>query len=132
MAVISVVVKLLKKDFTLLSQGNRYTLLHQSTHSPAPNTNENIRVRFFEGEWLIKSVGSRERPATREEIMMVLEDVDNILLKLQYNDGQLNTTISNVEMESAGLSNVGLGPATYVEECTCPVGYTGTSCEVST
>lgn len=64
--------------------------------------------------------------------MMVLEDVDNILLKLQYNDGQLNTTISNVEMESAGLSNVGLGPATYVEECTCPIGYTGTSCEVST
>ncbi|CAG9863069.1 unnamed protein product [Phyllotreta striolata] len=113
----------------VIISGNGYTLLHQSTHSPAPNTNENIRVRFFEGEWLIVSPGSRERPATREEIMMVLEDVDNILLKLQYNDGQLNTTISNVEVDSAGLSNAGLGPANYVEECSCPVGYSGTSCE---
>lgn len=68
--------------------------------------------------------------ATREEIMMTLADVNNILIKLQYNDGHLNTTISNIEMDSAATPNVGLGSASYVEECVCPVGYTGYSCEV--
>ncbi|XP_057651716.1 basement membrane-specific heparan sulfate proteoglycan core protein-like isoform X28 [Diorhabda carinulata] len=109
--------------------GNGYTLLHVSTHSPAPNSDERMRVRFFEGEWVERSPNSREKIATREEIMMALENVENILIKLQYNEGTLNTTLNNVEMDSAGLSNVGLGPANYVEECSCPVGYSGTSCE---
>ncbi|XP_028137681.2 basement membrane-specific heparan sulfate proteoglycan core protein isoform X7 [Diabrotica virgifera virgifera] len=113
----------------IIITGNGYTLLHTSSHAPAPNTDENIRVRFFEGEWVERSPGSREKVATREEIMMVLENVDKILIKLQYNEGTLNTSITNVEMDSAGISNVGLGPASYVEECTCPVGYSGTSCE---
>ncbi|XP_072390118.1 basement membrane-specific heparan sulfate proteoglycan core protein isoform X27 [Diabrotica undecimpunctata] len=113
----------------IIISGNGYTLLHSSSHSPAPNTDENIRVRFFEGEWVERSPGSREKVATREEIMMVLENVDKILIKLQYNEGTLNTSITNVEMDSAGISNVGLGPASYVEECSCPVGYSGTSCE---
>ena len=62
--------------------------------------------------------------------MMALANIDNILVKLQYNEGPLNTTISNIEMDSAAVPNSGLGPASYVEECECPVGYTGTSCEV--
>lgn len=33
-------------------------------------------------------------------------------------------------MDSAGIRNVGLGNASYVEECQCPAGYSGLSCEV--
>ncbi|KAJ8950523.1 hypothetical protein NQ318_015267 [Aromia moschata] len=113
----------------IIISGNGYILLHKSSHSPAPNTNENVEVRFFEGEWLKKSEREPENTASREEIMMVLEDIDNILIRLQYNEGPLNTSISNIVMESAAAPNSGLGAATYVEECTCPVGYTGLSCE---
>lgn len=62
--------------------------------------------------------------------MMVLEDIDNILIKLQYNVGILNTSLTNIEMDSAAAPNSGLGAASYVEECSCPVGYAGYSCEV--
>lgn len=62
--------------------------------------------------------------------MMVLEDIDNILIKVQYNEGTLNTTLTNIEMDSAATPNSGLGAAVYVEQCSCPAGYTGNSCEV--
>ncbi|XP_066260113.1 basement membrane-specific heparan sulfate proteoglycan core protein isoform X1 [Euwallacea similis] len=109
--------------------GNNYILLHESRTSPQPHRPSDQRVRFFEGDWIIKSESQRPRPATREEIMMVLEDVSHILIKLEYNGGLLNTTLSNIEMDSAAIPDSGLGIANYVEECSCPVGYTGTSCE---
>lgn len=105
--------------------------MHQASYAPAPNTNERMEVRFFEGEWVKKSAGTPESIASREEIMMVLEDIENILIKIQYNEGILNTTITNIEMDSAATPDSGLGAALYVEQCTCPVGYTGSSCEVS-
>lgn len=89
-----------------------------------------MAVRFFEGEWVIKSDNVPERIATREEIMMSLANIDNLLIKLQYNEGPLNTTLSNIVMESAAIPDNNLGAASYVEECTCPVGYSGLSCEV--
>lgn len=112
-------------------QGNGYTLLHQATYSPAPNTNEKMEVRFFEGDWIRKSPGAPESRASREEIMMVLEDIENILIKIQYNEGTLNTSITNIEMDSAATPDSGFGAAVYVEQCSCPVGYSGSSCEVS-
>ncbi|ERL95821.1 hypothetical protein D910_00386, partial [Dendroctonus ponderosae] len=113
--------------------GNNYVLLHESRDPPAPFQAEEKRVRFFDGDWTIKSASQRPRPASREEVMMALEDVSQILIKLAYSsDGLLNTTLTNIEMDSAAVPDSGLGVANYVEECSCPVGYTGTSCEVST
>lgn len=64
--------------------------------------------------------------------MMTLANVENILIRLQYVDEHLDTSLSNIEMDSAAAPNSGLGPANYVEECRCPVGYSGLSCEVLT
>ncbi|XP_044751334.1 basement membrane-specific heparan sulfate proteoglycan core protein isoform X8 [Coccinella septempunctata] len=109
--------------------GNNYVLLHQSRQAPESYRDENRAVRFFEGEWVIKSDNAPERVATREEIMMALANINNLLIKLQYNEGALNTTLSNIVMESAAVPDNNLGAASYVEECTCPVGYSGLSCE---
>lgn len=62
--------------------------------------------------------------------MMALASVQNILIKLQYVQGQIDTTLDSVEMDSAAARNTGLGLAVFVEQCTCPIGYTGYSCEV--
>ncbi|XP_060518138.1 basement membrane-specific heparan sulfate proteoglycan core protein isoform X3 [Cylas formicarius] len=109
--------------------GNNYVLLHESRQSPQPYGTTTMQVRFFDGDWIIKSDRAPQHPATREEIMMALENVTNILIKLEYNEGILNTTLSNIEMDSAAKPDSGLGTANYVEECSCPVGYTGFSCE---
>lgn len=79
----------------------------------------------------MRSESAPEKLASREEIMMVLENVENLLIKLQYTESHLDTSIRNIEMDSAAVRNTGLGQAIYVEECTCPVGYSGLSCEVS-
>lgn len=110
--------------------GNGYTLLHIPRFSPLPSTSHNMSVRFFEGEWVRRSNNGPENLATREEIMMALANIENILIKLQYNEGILNTTLSSIEMDSAATPNSNLGAASYVEECSCPVGYSGYSCEV--
>lgn len=96
----------------------------------APRREVQVAVRLFAGEWVKRSETEPEAPATREEIMMTLASVENILIRLQYVDEHLDTSLSNIEMDSAAAPNSGLGPATFVEECRCPVGYTGLSCEV--
>lgn len=105
-------------------------MLNQQISVPQAGRDEAVQVRFFVGEWVKKSQAYPETLATREEIMMTLANIDNILIKLQYNDGPLNTTITNIEMDSAAAPDRGLGAASYVEECECPVGYSGSSCEV--
>ncbi|XP_030745032.1 basement membrane-specific heparan sulfate proteoglycan core protein isoform X3 [Sitophilus oryzae] len=109
--------------------GNNYILLHQAASPPPSHRTTQVRVRFFDGDWVIKSDREPERLATREEIMMALEDVTNILIKLEYNEGLLNTSLTSITMDSAGSPDRGFGAANYVEQCSCPVGYTGTSCE---
>lgn len=52
--------------------------------------------------------------------------------RAQYDDDPvLNTLIFNINMDSAGVRNTGQGKSIFVEECRCPAGYTGLSCEVS-
>lgn len=57
-----------------------------------------------------------------------LDDIETILLRADLNNGGVN--ITNFVMESAQNINVGLGAAALVEECTCPLGYEGLSCQV--
>ncbi|KRT82106.1 Immunoglobulin, partial [Oryctes borbonicus] len=108
--------------------GNGFTLGHYNSRLQ-PDKTEQVSVRFFVGDWVRITDGGNQVPATREEIMMVLASVDNILIKLQYVDGEIDTVLDSVEMDSAAARNTGLGLAVYVEECTCPIGYTGYSCE---
>ncbi|XP_044727463.1 basement membrane-specific heparan sulfate proteoglycan core protein-like isoform X3 [Chrysoperla carnea] len=113
----------------IILTGNGYTLAHEG-QALEPNRNNNVKARLFVGEWLKYSPYSSPTVATRAEIMMALENVDKILVKLSYVDGPtLDTTIRNLEMDSAGVRNTGLGQASYVEKCECPVGYSGLSCE---
>ena len=62
--------------------------------------------------------------------MMALANVEHILIKLQYCDHvQREVELLNIIMDSAATNDQGLGSASLVEECRCPVGYTGLSCE---
>lgn len=62
--------------------------------------------------------------------MMALANVENILIRLQYVDQvQREVELLNIIMDSAANRDMGLGSATLVEECRCPVGYSGLSCE---
>ncbi|KAI4497448.1 hypothetical protein M0802_007459 [Mischocyttarus mexicanus] len=113
---------------SVILTGNKYILVHKGNHIP-PDYKTKESVRFFFGEWY-KREGNSETLATREEIMMTLANVDNILIKAKYeNSPQLDVRITNIVMDTADARNTGLGSASFVEECQCPTGYTGLSCE---
>ncbi|CAG7838540.1 unnamed protein product [Allacma fusca] len=120
----------------VIISGNRLTLLRFGGENWAPSRDHPIAVRYWPGEWYKRVYGrpggSVEgiEPASREEIMQVLANVEYLLIRAQYDEGSLlETTISGIRMETAISANSGLGQAVHVEECRCPPGYTGLSCE---
>ncbi|XP_011864496.1 PREDICTED: basement membrane-specific heparan sulfate proteoglycan core protein isoform X15 [Vollenhovia emeryi] len=113
---------------SVILSGNNYILVHKS-EDPTPDYETEKTVRFFYGDWY-KQQGRGEVLASREEIMMTLANVDNILIKVKYDDSpQLDVRLTNIVMDTADVRNTGLGSASFVEECQCPTGYTGLSCE---
>ncbi|KAJ1522549.1 hypothetical protein ONE63_001735 [Megalurothrips usitatus] len=120
----------------VILSGNGYVLVHNA-NSSSPGQEVERTIRFFYGEWYRRlssnrgSTSDRDVLASREEIMMALADVNNLLIKTRYIDGALlDTSLTNILMDSAGIRNVGQGKASFVEECQCPAGYSGLSCEV--
>ncbi|XP_048508165.1 basement membrane-specific heparan sulfate proteoglycan core protein isoform X9 [Athalia rosae] len=111
----------------VILSGNNYVLVHKGRDIEPDFETENT-VRFFFGDWLRKQDWD-EVPASREEIMMALANVDNILIKVEYDDERINAAITNIVMDTADVRNTDLGAASFVEECRCPAGYTGLSCE---
>lgn len=58
-----------------------------------------------------------------------MDDIEIILLRADMNGAGVN--ITDFTMQSAHHIDVGLGAASLVEECSCPPGYEGLSCQVS-
>ncbi|XP_068617476.1 basement membrane-specific heparan sulfate proteoglycan core protein isoform X3 [Battus philenor] len=85
-----------------------------------------IEARLTPGNWM-KPTPRGPEPASREDIMMALDNVEMILLRAGINNAGVN--ITDFAMESAQHINVGLGAASLVEECSCPPGYEGLSCQ---
>ncbi|XP_041987673.1 basement membrane-specific heparan sulfate proteoglycan core protein-like isoform X2 [Aricia agestis] len=85
-----------------------------------------VEARLTVGNWQKPSPRGTV-PASREDIMMALDDIKMILLRADMNNGGVN--ITDFTMESGQYLNAGLGAASLVEECTCPEGYEGLSCQ---
>ena len=99
-----------------------------------PNQDNEMSIRFWPGNWYQKigrNPGDGQNLASREEIMSVLDNIEMLLIRVQHLDsGPIDVTVSDIIMEEADARDNGQGKAPYVEQCICPVGYTGLSCEV--
>ncbi|KAG0729590.1 Basement membrane-specific heparan sulfate proteoglycan core protein [Chionoecetes opilio] len=121
----------------VIMRGNNLTLMHVHDGTFHPDIENQVDVRFFYGQWFkqVSLWGGRmqiEQPATRQEIMMVMENMDMLLIRALYTDGDfINTTLSNVQMDTAEISRNDQGQAVLVEKCLCPQGYGGMSCQSS-
>jgi len=118
----------------VIMKGGGYTLAYFSTEQLQPNRENEVIIRFWPGKWFQKlgrNNAQGEGPATREEIMSVLDNIEMILIRAQHLDsGPVDVTISDIRMDSADARDFGQGRAPYVEQCICPAGYTGLSCEI--
>uniref|UniRef100_A0A3B3SE98 Cell adhesion molecule-related/down-regulated by oncogenes n=1 Tax=Paramormyrops kingsleyae TaxID=1676925 RepID=A0A3B3SE98_9TELE len=107
--------------------GNDITLVTRQPWPRGQGTRESrqFEVVFKEENWQRPD----GMPATREHLMMVLADLDDILIRASYYTDMRSTSISDVSMEVAVPNYTGLTQALEVEECRCPPGYRGLSCQ---
>ena len=128
----------------VILEGNGYTLIYTSDVTPEPSTPTEIKVRFWPGQWFKVLRGGISEDyemadafyrevATREDLMRALENIEHILIRVQYHrDSQVSVSLMNVILDTA-ISPSRLAPfkpqAVYVEQCQCPRGYNGLSCQ---
>ncbi|KAI4896717.1 hypothetical protein NFI96_032885, partial [Prochilodus magdalenae] len=110
-----------------LSKGNDITLVARQDWRRGQGTRESrdFEIVFREENWKRPD----GMPTTREHLMMVLADLDDILIRASYHTEMRSSSISRVSMEIAGSSYTGLTQALEVEQCRCPPGYQGLSCQ---
>lgn len=68
------------------------------------------------------------QPATRQDLLSVLANLEQILIRATLKSPTTSSRIRDIILDTA-LSE-GTEPASEVEVCRCPAGYTGISCEV--
>uniref|UniRef100_A0A7M4G0V1 Basement membrane-specific heparan sulfate proteoglycan core protein n=1 Tax=Crocodylus porosus TaxID=8502 RepID=A0A7M4G0V1_CROPO len=107
----------------VLLQGNGIFLEHFAEASPAPGTPTTITVPFRLA-WRADG-----QDATREHLLMALADINVFMIRASYADRPSDSRISNIHMDVAVPHSTGLEQALEVEECTCPTGYRGPSCQ---
>ncbi|XP_013373113.1 PREDICTED: laminin subunit alpha-1 [Chinchilla lanigera] len=103
------------------------------TDAPAPENGvwQHQEVGMKEDFWRYFNSVSEE-PVTRADFMSVLSNIDYILIKASYGQGLQQSRISNISMEVASEAG-GQHPvgevASQIEQCVCPPGTAGFSCQ---
>uniref|UniRef100_A0A8B9UA09 Laminin subunit alpha-2 n=1 Tax=Anas zonorhyncha TaxID=75864 RepID=A0A8B9UA09_9AVES len=91
-------------------------------------------VTVSQADFTWKHFGDDSRPnraVSREDFLNVLYDVHYILIKATHGNIMRQSRISEISMEVAESGTVsGMTPQAYlIEQCVCPQGYSGLSCE---
>ena len=110
-------------------QGNDIMFVHFSEPVEAGPSGHKYRVLMHESAW--ERLDRPGTPASREYMMMALAGLDNILVKAAHSERTSTAGISDVSLDTGNERNprTGRGRASAVEQCQCPPGYKGLSCE---
>lgn len=108
----------------VILRGNNITLFYGS-HIESTE----VSVPFLPEEWSKRPDSSE--PSRREDLMMALQSIEYFLIRASYIENtQLDTTITDIRMDTATEHNDNQGHAVLIEDCHCPSGYIGLSCDV--
>ncbi|XP_042333788.1 LOW QUALITY PROTEIN: basement membrane-specific heparan sulfate proteoglycan core protein [Sceloporus undulatus] len=116
---------LLRNQPDVLLQGNGIFLEHRVETVPLPGVPTAFAVPFREQSWR-RADGQN---ATREHLLMALADIDLFMIRASYSERPSESRISGIHMDVAVPHSTGRDPALEVEECACPPGYRGPSCQ---
>ncbi|KAK2193775.1 hypothetical protein NP493_5g02050 [Ridgeia piscesae] len=110
----------------VIMTGNGITLFHTAFDRAFSGVQQTVAVPLTESSWSVNEAGS---PASRDDLMMVLQNLQSIYIKAQYARQQDSVRIGGLRLTVGVPHQTSRGQAHLVEQCSCPTGYTGMSCE---
>ncbi|XP_054159296.1 basement membrane-specific heparan sulfate proteoglycan core protein-like isoform X2 [Oppia nitens] len=121
----------LYSDADIEITGNGLTLVYVNSKSLSPGDVQTYEIDLNEGFWQ-KIDSNRYKAsvlATREDFLLVLSNIEDFLIRATFHPFMKQTLIADLSLDIAVPQNTGLLMAIEVEQCVCPPGYTGLSCE---
>uniref|UniRef100_A0A8V0X4B6 Laminin subunit alpha-1 n=2 Tax=Gallus gallus TaxID=9031 RepID=A0A8V0X4B6_CHICK len=117
----------------ILMKGGRTSKLVIYVDSPSPENGirSEKEVEMKEDSWKYFNSVS-DQPVSRSDFMSVLSNIEYILIKAAYGQGLQQSRIANISMEIAVKfeeMHLGRSRAHLIEQCRCPAGYAGFSCQ---
>ncbi|XP_076992059.1 laminin subunit alpha-1 isoform X2 [Tamandua tetradactyla] len=109
----------------------RKHVIYMDAPAPENGVRQEREVGMKENFWKYFNSVS-EKPVTRSDFMSVLSSIEYILIKASYGQGLQQSRISNISMEvsrKAAELPPGREGATLLENCVCPLGTAGFSCQ---
>ncbi|KAL7739990.1 hypothetical protein ACLKA6_007497 [Drosophila palustris] len=111
------------ESFESLEVALNVTLTEQGWyHVPPAVTDIKTRLRRTEGG------AYHGESVTRSQFLSVMVSLDALLIRAAYHTDQVETSLERAVIYSGGME-LGAKATTQVEQCICPPGYTGLSCE---
>ncbi|KAK2507936.1 hypothetical protein MC885_016530, partial [Smutsia gigantea] len=112
-----------RPDVVLVGAG--YRLLSRGHTPTQPGTVNQRQIQFSEEHWVHES----GQPVQRADMLQVLQSLEAVLIQTMYNAKMANVGLSDIAMDTTVTYATSHGRAHSVEECRCPIGYSGLSCE---
>ncbi|XP_023678651.2 laminin subunit alpha-1 isoform X1 [Paramormyrops kingsleyae] len=126
---VSGIQKPLLAQFDVIIEGNGRTLRQAATQEVLlmPTMERSVTMEVLPQHFVGLQGG---RAAERDELMTVLEDVSGLRVRGRFNGSTEGTVrLATVSLDIADPISTRPHAAGDVEQCECPWGYTGTSCE---
>ncbi|XP_055387187.1 laminin subunit alpha [Condylostylus longicornis] len=117
----------------LILKGRNITLKHQSDEQPSSSNRFNGSVKIVESNFATEN----DEPVSRADLMLALRDLEGIYIRANYWEETVLSRLSDVALTMGFVRTQqtdehvphGILKLMPVEECYCPLGYTGLSCE---
>ncbi|KAM7125254.1 laminin subunit alpha-1 isoform 2-T3 [Molossus nigricans] len=109
----------------------RKQVIYMDAPAPENGVRQEQDVEMKENYWKYFNSVS-EKPVTRSDFMSVLSNIEYILIKASYGQGLQQSRISNISMDvgrKADGLQLGRQVASLLENCLCPPGTAGFSCQ---
>lgn len=110
----------------VIKSENDVTILHYRHDDISPSSSQSYEVPITDEHWQ-RSDGNQ---VNRQHLLMALADVESIFIKATYTTTTEEAALSHVSLDTASEHNRGsFVRASEVEQCSCPQGHIGLSCE---
>ncbi|XP_071118715.1 laminin subunit alpha-2-like [Haliotis cracherodii] len=115
----------------VIIEGNGFTIINGKQFLREKEENS-LMVRLHESYWkklVLRGNSFQEEPVSKQEFMLILQGLTKIMIRASYHTAQDTIYLKDVTLDTVSpisQTNISL-PS--VEQCVCPMGYAGLSCE---